>query len=165
MEIARKIGDSNYQARALLALWNGCFANGEVRASLELAEQFMAVAAKLGPADVLVGHRMLGSSHFYLGDAGLGRKHMEIMVAGYGATSHDAHMARFAFGQQASGRGLLAFHLCFQGYFDQAMKATRQSVDEALRSNHAMTACGVLGTTSIQNAIYTGHLEDAKALR
>lgn len=162
LEIARRIGDHSYQARALLALWNGCFANGEVRVSLDLAEEFMSVAAKLGRADVLVAHRMLGSSSFYLGDAALARKHMEIMVAGYGATSHDAHMARFAFGQLASGRGLLAFYLCFQGYFDQAMTATRQSVDEAIKSNHAMTACGVLGTTSIQNSIYTGHLEEAR---
>jgi predicted ATPase len=162
LEIARKIEDYSCQARALLALWNGCFANGEVRLSLALAEEFMSVAAKLGRADVLVGHRMLGSSHFYLGNAALGRKHAEIMVAGYGATSHDAHMARFGFGQLASGRGLLAFYLCFQGYFDQAMKATRQSAEEAIKSNHAMTTCGVLGTTSIPNAIYTGHLEEAK---
>lgn len=162
LDIAERIGDDGYQARALLALWNGCFANGEVRRSLELAERFKLVAARLGPADVLVGHRMLGSSHFYLGDAALARKHMEIMVTGYGATSHDAHLARFAFGQLASARGLLGFYLCFQGYFDQAMQATRQSVDEAVKSNHAMTACGVLGTTSIQNAIYTGHLEEAR---
>jgi predicted ATPase len=162
LEIARKIGDYSNQERALLALWNGCFANGEVRHSLELAEQFMAVAAKLGPADILVAHRLLGSSYFYLGDAALGKQHMEIMVAGYGATSHDAHMARFGFSQLASAKGLLAFHLCFLGCYDQAMQHTRDSVAEAIDSNHVMTACGVLGTSSIPNAIYTGYLEEAR---
>ena len=161
-DIARRIGSDSYQAKALLALWNGCFANGEVRMSLDLAEEFMSVAARLGHADVLVGHRMLGSSSFYLGDVVTARQHMETMVSGYGATTHGAHMARFSFGQLASGRGLLAFYLCFQGYFDQAMEATRQSVEEVLQSNHAMTACGVLGTTSIQNSIYTGHLDEAR---
>jgi predicted ATPase/DNA-binding winged helix-turn-helix (wHTH) protein len=163
LEIARRLGDHSSEAKALLALWNGCFANGEVRASLELAEQFMVVAPKLGAADVFVGHRLLGSSLFYLGDVAGGRENMEIMVAGYGRTAHDAHMARFGFGQLASGRGLLAFHLCYQGLFDQGMEATRQSAREAIASNHAMTACGVLGTTSIPNAICTGHLAEARA--
>jgi predicted ATPase/DNA-binding winged helix-turn-helix (wHTH) protein len=162
LEIARKIGNYSNQAKALDVLWNGCFANGEVRLSLKLAEQFMSVANKLGPADVLVGHRMIGSSHFYLGDVAAGRRHMETMVAGYGATAHEAHMARFGFGQLASAYGLLAFHLCFQGYFDQAMEATRRSVKVALSYNHALTACGILGTTSIPNAIYTGNLDEAR---
>jgi hypothetical protein len=120
------------------------------------------VATRLGSADVLVGHRLLGSSNFYLGNVVIARQHMETMVAGYRATAHDAHMARFSFGQLASGLGLLAFYLGFQGYIDQAMKTLRQSVDEAIRSNHTMTVCGVLGTTSIQLSIYMGYLEEAK---
>jgi len=162
LEIARRIGDYCTQVKSLLALWNGCFANGEVRQSLGLAEEFMAVANKLGQADVLVAHRMLGSSHFYLGNVRQARKHMEIMVSGYGATHHDAHMARFGFGQLASGRGLLAFYYRYQGCFDRAMEATRRSVREALDSGHAMTICGVLGTTSISNAIAIGHLDEAQ---
>jgi len=43
------------------------------------------------------------------------------------------------------------------------MDQTRQSVEEALASRHGMTVCGVLGTTSIQNAIYAGHFADAEA--
>ena len=162
LEIARKIGDYGSQVKSLLALWNGCFANGEVRQSLALAQEFMTVASKLGQADVLVAHRMLGSSHFYLGNVGQARKHMEIMVSGYGATHHDAHLARFGFGQLASGRGLLAFYLRYQGCFDAAMEATRRSVQEAVDSGHAMTICGVLGTTSVSNAIAIGYLDEAQ---
>jgi hypothetical protein len=87
---------------------------------------------------------------------------METMVAGYAATTHGAHMARFSFGQLASGLALLSFYLGFQGYVDQAMQMMRQSVDEALGTNHAMTACGVLGTNSIQLSIYMGYLDDAR---
>jgi predicted ATPase len=162
LEIARKIGDYRNQERALLALWNGCFANGEVRHSLEIAEEFMAVAAKLAPADVLVAHRLLGSSYFYLGNATLAKQHMEIMVADYGATSHDAHMARFGFNQLASARGLLALHLCFLGYYDQAMRAARQAAAEAIDSKHVLTACAVLCTSCIPTTIYTGYLEEAR---
>ncbi|QWW72580.1 winged helix-turn-helix domain-containing protein [Rhizobium sp. WYJ-E13] len=161
--IAKQMGDHSHHARALLALWNGCFANGEVRQSLALAQEFMSIAIKLGHADVLVGHRMLGSSHFYLGDVASGRKHMEIMVAGYSATSHEGHMTRFGFGQLASGRGLLAQHLCYQGLYGRAMVATRQSAQEAIDSKHAMTICGVLATTSIANAISTGEIGEARA--
>jgi len=161
--IAERIGDDEYRAKALLALWNGCFANGQVRRSLKLAEEFMSVAARLGRADVLMGHRMLGSSNFYLGNTVTARSNMEIVVAGYSAASHDPPMARFAFGQLASGRGLLAAYLCYQGYFERGMDQTRQSVEEALAPHHGMTVCGVLGTTSIQNAIYAGHFGDAEA--
>jgi predicted ATPase len=162
LDIAKLKADHGNHARALLSLWNGCFANGEVKQSLVLAQEFMTVAIKLGQADVLVGHRMLGSSHFYLGDVAAARKHMEIMVAGYSATSHEAHMTRFGFGQLASGRGLLAQHLCYQGLFDRAMQATRESAGEAIASNHAMTICGVLGTTSIANAICAGYIGEAR---
>jgi hypothetical protein len=162
LQIARRIANDSYQVKALLALWNGCFATGEVRHSLELAEQFIVVAARLGRADVLVGHRLFGSSNFYLGDVVTARRHMETMVAGYAATPHGAHMARFSFGQLASGRGLLALYLGFQGYVDQAMQMMRQSVDEALQTNHAMTVCGILGTTSIQLSIYMGYLDEAR---
>jgi predicted ATPase/DNA-binding winged helix-turn-helix (wHTH) protein len=163
LDIARKIGDHSSQVKSLLALWNGCFANGEVRQSLGLAQEFMTVAGKLGQADILVAHRMLGSSHFYLGNVGQARKHMEIMVSGYSATHHDAHLARFGFGQLSSGRGLLAFYLRYQGCFDGAMEATRRSVQEAVDSGHAMTICGVLGTTSVSNAIAIGHLDEAQS--
>ena len=162
LKLARKIGDYSNQERALLALWNGCFANGEVRRSLEIAEQFMEVATNLGPADTFVAHRLLGSSHFYLGNAITARQHMEIMVAGYGATSHDAHMARFGFNQLASARGLLALHLCFLGYFNQAMQSVRQAAAEAIDSNHVMTTCAVFCTSCIPIAIYTGYLEEAR---
>ena len=162
LEIARRIGNDSYQAKALLALWNGCFATGEVRHSLELAEEFMGVAARLGRADVLVGHRMLGSSNFYLGDVVTARRHMETMVAGYAATTHGAHMARFSFGQLASGFALLSFYLGFQGYVDQAMQMMQQSVAEALQTNHAITASGILGTNSIRLSIYLGYLNEAR---
>jgi hypothetical protein len=162
LAIAERIGDDGYQAKALLALWNGCFANGEVRLSLKLAEDFMSVAARLGQADILVGHRMLGSSNFYLGNVEVARNNMEIMVTGCGAASNGAHMARFAFGQLASGRGHLAAYLCFQGLLERGMDLTRQSVAEALESQHGMTVCGVLGTTSIQNSIYTCHFDEAE---
>ncbi len=162
LAIARRIGNDSYQVKVLLALWNGCFVTGEVRHSLELAEEFMTVSERLGHADVLVAHRLFGSSTFYLGDVAAARRHMETMVAGYEATTHDAHMARFSFGQLASGRGLLAFYLGFQGHVDQAMQTMRQSVDEALQTHHAMTVCGVLGTTSIQLSIYMGYLDEAR---
>jgi predicted ATPase/DNA-binding winged helix-turn-helix (wHTH) protein len=162
LAIAERIGDDGYQAKALFALWNGCFADGQVRLSLTLAEDFMSVATRLGQADVLVGHRMLGASNFYLGNVDVARRNMEIMVGSYSETSHGGHMARFAFGQLPSGRGLLASYLCFQGHLERAMEQTRQSVVEALQSRHGMTVCGVLATTSIQNSIYTGHLDEAE---
>lgn len=162
LAIARSIGDHSSEAKALLALYNGCFAQGEFRLSLELSEQFLSVAEKLGPADVLVGYRMLGSSQFYLGDVVLARRHMEHVLARYGATTHAGHLARFGFGQLASARGLLSSYLCFQGFYEQAAAVTRQSVEEALETNHAMTLCGILATNSIQNSFYMDRLDDAQ---
>ncbi len=163
LEIADRMGNPGYQVRALLALWNGCFSNGDLEASLGLAERFEAAAQALGRADVLVGYRLIGVSRFYLGDVAEGRRHLETVVSEYGSTQHQAHMARFVFGQHASAKGLLASMLCFQGLHERAMMLTRETVDDILRDNHALTICGVLGTTCIANAIYTGHIEEAES--
>jgi predicted ATPase/DNA-binding winged helix-turn-helix (wHTH) protein len=163
LDIACRVGDRDTRARALLSLWDSSLRGGEIRRSLKFADDFASVAAELGPADVLVAHRLSGASRFYLGDASTGRKHTELMVAGYAMATDPGHVPRFGSGQLASARGQLATHHCFQGHFDRAMQGTRESAVEALRSGQAVTVCEVLGTSSIPNAIHTGYLEEARA--
>jgi hypothetical protein len=44
LAIAERIGDLDYQMRALLALWNDCFSNGQIRNALGLAQKFWRAA-------------------------------------------------------------------------------------------------------------------------
>ena len=104
-EIARRIGNDSYQAKALLALWNGCFATGEVRHSLELAEEFMGVAARLGRADVPCRGTACSAPPTFIWamlspQGGAHGNHGRGLRSDH---AWSAHMARFSFGQLASG--------------------------------------------------------------
>ena len=162
LTIAERIGDLDYQMRALLALWNDCFSSGQIRRALELAQKFSRAAhASERRADILVSHRLLGVTQYVAGEAEQARVNLQATVDGYATAITDSHMARFVFEQQASSRGLLGSLLMFLGEPGAAMNAIRQSVDEAIASEHALTICGVLGTTSIPVALHVGDLESA----
>jgi len=162
LAIAERIGDLDYQMRALLALWNDCFSNGQIRRALELAHKFSRAAlASESRGDILMSHRLLGVTQYVLGEAEQARANLQTTVDGYATAITVSHMARFVFEQQASSRGLLASVLMFLGEPGAAMAAVRQSVDEAIASEHALTICGVLGTTSCPIALHVGDLDSA----
>ena len=162
LTIAERIGDLDYQMRALLALWNDCFSSGQIRRSLELAQKFSRAAhASERRGDILVSHRLLGVTQYVAGEAEQARVNLQATVDGYATAITESHMARFVFEQQASSRGLLGSLLMFLGEPGSAMKAIRQSVEEAIASEHALTICGVLGTTSVPVALHVGDLESA----
>jgi predicted ATPase len=162
LTIAERIGDLDYQMRALLALWNDCFSNGQIHRALELAQKFSRAAhASESRGDILVSHRVLGVTQYVAGEAEQARVNLQATVDGYATAITDSHMARFVFEQQASSRGLLGSVLMYLGKPGSAMKAIRQSVEEAIASEHALTICGVLGTTSVPVALHVGDLETA----
>jgi predicted ATPase len=60
------------------------------------------------------------------------------------------------------GRMHLAQLLWLQGFPDQAMRATEQSIDEAQATNHAVSLCWVLAMAACPIAVWTGDLATAE---
>ena len=83
------------------------------------------------PADVLIGERMLGTSQYYLGDLSNARRHLEHMLGHCTPPLRQSHMIRFQFDLPVAARGTLARVLWLQGFPDQAMRMSKDNVEDA----------------------------------
>jgi len=163
LEIAERLDEIDYQLRALLALWNGCFANGEAREGEEIALRFRRIATMSSdPADVLLGHRLYGTSLLVLGDKIGARNYLEKAVNGYYLLPRSSNLARFGIDQLVSARALLTLTLLHLGLIDQAQHMAEQCLNEAVQSKNALTVCGIVTTTCTVTSLYAGDYESLR---
>ena len=161
LEIADRLGDAEYQLRALWGLWYFRVSRGECRAALELAERFCERVAAGSPADLPVGERMVGASLHYLGEQTSARRHLEGMLSRYVATQRRAHALRFQYDQQVMARQVLARILWLQGFPEQALRTAQENVEDARVAGHAISLCNALEAACLV-AIWSGDLAAAE---
>jgi predicted ATPase/DNA-binding SARP family transcriptional activator len=161
LEIADRLGDIDYQLRALWGLWHFRVSRGECRAALELAEAFCARVAHADPADRPVGDRMMGASLHYLGEQTRARGHLEAMLEHYVAGARQSHTIRFQYDQPLLARMILARILWLQGFPDQARQVAESSVADARAIDHAVSICGALEVACLVS-IWSGDLAAAE---
>jgi predicted ATPase len=147
LHIAEKLGDVEYQLRALWGLWLFRVTRGECRTALELAQRFS--ERVVDPADRLIGQRLVGTSLHYLGDQTGARRHLEAMLSGYVAPTRRFHEIRFQYDQPLVARMMLARILWLHGLPDSALRLAQQNVDDAKAIGHALSVCGALEVACI----------------
>ena len=161
LEIADRLGDTEYQLRALWGLWHFRVSRGECRAALELAERFSdRVARAANPADRPVGERMIGASLHYLGNQPSARRYLEAMLGRYVASARRSHTIRFQYDQPLVARMILARILWLQGFPDQGLRLALENVEDAQAIGHALSVCGALEVACLV-AIWSGDLAAA----
>jgi len=96
LDFAERLGDVDYQLRALLGVWSSHMRSGQYRAALQLAQHFYSVASKTSdPNSRLIGERLIGDAE-YLGGNLLGaRRHIEHMLAHYSVSNRWPYIRRF----------------------------------------------------------------------
>jgi predicted ATPase/DNA-binding winged helix-turn-helix (wHTH) protein len=160
--LAEHAGDSDFQLRAILLLWNGCFSKGEIRESKQLALEFQKIAEQSpDPSDQLLGFRLSATSEFVLGNLRQAEAHVDRMLAGYAALPHGSNFLRFGVAQLASAHALRVLILAFRGFVDQASKLAEECLAEVLGIGNAATICSTVSTGCIPPAIMVGDLETA----
>ena len=165
LEMATRLGDTEYQARALWGLWNAYIYGGAPRAGLSFAKRFFDLAQNAADAaKLLMGHRIIGIALHYLGDQSDARNHIQNMLARYVRTVHRWHTIGSRVDQSIVARATLARILWLQGFPDQAIRITKTAVDDARAYEHAMSTCYVLVEAAIPIALMTGDLEAAEGL-
>jgi predicted ATPase/DNA-binding winged helix-turn-helix (wHTH) protein len=116
LEIAKSLGDLEYQLQALRGLWAHWMNAGEYRASLAIAYEFSALAATTGdPAALGAADRMAGIILHYLGDQTGARQHLERRLARAVSPVRQSQPVRFLIDQRVAARSLLARILWLQG--------------------------------------------------
>ena len=157
LEIAKSLGDLEYQLRALRGLWAHWMNAGEYRASLAIAYEFSALAATTGdPAALGAADRMAGIILHYLGDQTGARQHLERRLARAVSPVRQSQPVRFLIDQRVAARSLLARILWLQGFPDQAVSTARLAVEEAEASGHALSLCHALAQAACPVATLNG---------
>jgi len=164
LKCAEQLGNTDYQMRALWGLFQVRFNTGAFRHALEVANRLRLLAASsTDPADALLGDRLIGLSHFYLGDHISGRRYIESMLDGYNTLMEDTHIVRFQFDQIIVAKTILARILWALGEPDRAMSKVHELVAEAKATSHAMSLSLGLAQAACPITLWTGDFAAAES--
>jgi class 3 adenylate cyclase/tetratricopeptide (TPR) repeat protein len=123
-----EIGEPQKEIQATFGLWGHYWSRARHDRALELGETLLAKAEQLqDPISLSVGHRVLGSTLFTLGDLVRAREHLERAVA-LGRTVSAESSLSYAVDPRIAAQLILAWDLWVLGYPEQA----HQNVFEAL---------------------------------
>jgi predicted ATPase/DNA-binding winged helix-turn-helix (wHTH) protein len=136
LELANQVEDVSARLHARWGMWAIRRAGGKYREALALADDYAALARTAGgQADVVLGDRILGLTHHYLGNqaaAGQALERVRTIVRQTGtATDTD-----FQLTSEVAVPALLARILWLRGFPDQAMAALHEAIDASRRADH-----------------------------
>ena len=163
LKLAEKLGDTEYQLRALWGIWGTHVNRGEFREGLAVARRFSKLADTASDAnDRLVGDRLTGAALHFLGDQDRAREHIERMLGAYVRLTRRSHAVRFQSDQRVTAHMYLARIRWLQGFADQAMDIADSNLQDAQRTSHPQSLCNALAGAACPIAFLTGDLDAAQ---
>ena len=158
LQLAEEVGDRQARLHGLWGMWAVRRARSQYRAALATAEDYRAVAMADGdPASVVLGDRILGLTHHYLGDQESARQSLEPVHRAVRQIG-TAPAGEFQLGSEVAVPALMARVLWLQGLPDQANAALGEAVDAAQRSEHWFSLYYTLCLAGCPLALWTGDL-------
>ncbi|HTZ37598.1 MAG TPA: winged helix-turn-helix domain-containing protein [Stellaceae bacterium] len=162
LELAERLGDVEYQRRALWGLCIDQFNNGEFRAALDFAHRYAALAAdSTDPVDLVMADRILATSWHYLGDQNNARRHIDLVIARLDTLARQPQIVRLRFDHRVSAHYFQARILWLQGFADEALRVVEHNVVEGRAIDHALTFCSVLGQAACPLTLLAGDYDAA----
>ncbi len=142
LHIATRVGNLEYQLRALYGLWLHEVLVRDFRAAQATATQFHRVAEQAGAdADVALSGRMIGMALHYLGDQPNARVCIDRGVGAPIRADRRWHTMRYGLDQHVAALTQQSRILWLQGLPDQAWRVAQVSVDEAMQVDHGNSLC------------------------
>jgi predicted ATPase/DNA-binding winged helix-turn-helix (wHTH) protein len=168
LAIAERLGNVEYQLRALGGLYFFHAASSRHRAAQPFAQRFHDLAtSKSDLSAQLFGEHIVGMAKHHLGDQISARRHLEQALTHY-ATVEQGHdkagrqgISRFQISGHVSARAFLARVLWLQGFPDQAVCTAESSIEEAQATGHALSLCYALALAACPIALWVGNLNTA----
>lgn len=167
LEMATRLGDVEYQLRALRGLYFYYTASGQFQVAHRFAREFHELALRgSDPSDLIFGERTMGLAEHLIGNQRNARSHLErVLVQDVLNPSRDGmrfrDVVRFGTDPRLSARVYLARVLWLQGFSDQAVRLAEQSLAEATAYGHIMSQCHALAMASCEIAFWAGDEEAA----
>jgi predicted ATPase/DNA-binding winged helix-turn-helix (wHTH) protein len=163
LRLAERLGDADYQLRALWVLWADRINHGDFRKVLDIAERFRLLSTtSTVPTDRLVAERMIGASLHFRGAQAAARERIAHVLAEYPMTVDWPHIVRFQFDQRVTARITLARILWLQGFADAALAEVEHSVRHAASINHVLSLCNALAQAACPVSLLAGDLVHAE---
>ncbi len=160
LHIAEKLGDIDYQLRAIWALWVDAINRGEPRPALELVDRYLAAAPSAPDwADVIIGRRMHGATLHWLGRHAEAADELRMMLADYETVPDGRHSVRFQFDQRVTARIILARCLWVLGEEEAALREIAETLSQALDIRHHLSLSNVLAEAACPIALLSGRNE------
>jgi tetratricopeptide (TPR) repeat protein len=159
LAIAERLGDVEFQLRALWGWWNEKTLSCDFHTALDLGKRFVALSQRSPVAsDALIGERMLGVAQHFLGNQDDARRLVGHMLEHY--VPDPSHITRFQMDQRVMARGTFPMVLWLQGFPDQAMRMAEANVEEP-EDAHAISVTYALSRSTCPIAFLTGDLAAA----
>jgi len=163
LEIAERLGDVEYQLRALWRLWIYSSTIGQHRNALSLAEKSHALAAtRPDLPDYDSSRQLIGMSQYALGNLPEARRHLQSTIVDNLAITGNRQAPRFDGERRDIARSHLARTLWLQGLPDQALQIAERSIAEARTINHIVSLGDVLIFAACPIALWVGDLAAAE---
>jgi predicted ATPase len=141
--LAERLDHFVYRKRALWGLWVDRIMAADYRPALALAERFRAVTDS-GPTAGLVADRMMALAHHLCGNLTVARHYAEQALkrpVGPDVPDPAVQFIRGTVDHRVAAHAVLAHILWLQGFPDQALHASRDSVSCALSLQHPLSLC------------------------
>jgi predicted ATPase/DNA-binding winged helix-turn-helix (wHTH) protein len=163
LTLAEELNNTEYELRALWALWADRVNQGECEQALTFATKFKNVAARSSNfSDRLIGERITAAVLHFIGDQTGAMHHIKIMLDGYIAHQNRSEIVKYQFDQRITARITLSRTLWLQGRCDQSMMEISACVDDALSIGHVFSLCNFLAQAACPIALQNGNLEEAE---
>jgi predicted ATPase len=144
-ELCKHVGETTQLYPVLFAQWGFHLVRAEFKHANELAAEFLDKAERQEEAvPLLMGHRVVGTSAFFLGQLMSARAHLEQTLALYDSSQARTLALLYAFNPRVTSLGYLSCVLFALGYSDQAIMRGREALNEAQQLSHPNTTAQAL---------------------
>ncbi len=128
-ELCRQVGQTPQLSRVLFGLWGYYFHQAEHQVALELGQQALNLARQQPElAPLMNAHRLLGVTHFYLGEFASSLEHMEQVIGDYDPAIHNNLGVIYGSDPCLSAFSYAALSLMYMGYPDQARAYSQRAL-------------------------------------
>ena len=171
VDLSRRVGESPQLLTALYGLASFHLNRGEHRTAQELAKDLLRVAQRADdPAAVMVGHAVLGSTAYWLGEFAFAHSNLEQAVALYDHELHGQIALVYGLDPALDALGYDGYTLWQMGYPDQALDRAQRGLaiaQKAARPDRLATALNYLAIAHMlrwENEMAIARAEEAVGL-
>ena len=158
-----RVGDIDYQLRAIRGLWTSSFNIGDMENVQRLGRQFDDVAGPtMSSENALMSRRMRGMQLFYHGRITEARNDLQSVFDGYAKQKPGLDVLRFQFDQTVIACVNLSKVLWLQGLPLQATEMVIKSLNTAKLVNHDLSLIYTLAFGACRISINTGDFAAAE---